>query len=626
MKVWMRAYWLRGAIAIGVAFVVGVYCFMFFVPKTVHFSYGNTSSCITWPTLFPAVYRNAHQDTFTVTTQGGFKVGGVRVFSTQTCVSAVSEPHIGTEKLLFAPFGLPIYTQPLNIVVPRSPHVKPFSLAPVPITKPLIVSLSNADVLHTYILRANDKEAPCSAIKNEATLTCNLPSLKLKQGQRYKLQLARLYKTQSLATVATAEIQTLTATKITSSSLENGATVYDKPTKFTFTTDKKLSAAKITLRADDQQTNKIEVDVTVDGATATATIANALEREKVYTMIVDSVEAVDGSTLVDPYKVTFIVSGGPKVTGVSIGQSGVATNARITVTFDQKISDKQDIAKLATIKGGAAQVQVSGNRITYSLQGMGLCTPLTLTIAKGLLSNYDIASNSSWTYPSRTICYATSVYGYSVRGRALVAYRFGSSGPTTMYVGAIHGNEPSSSGLMRAWINYLDARPSLYSGRRIVVIPTINPDGLIAGTRMNARSVNLNRNFPTDGWQKDIDDTDGYHASGGGDAPLSEPESKALANFTLSIRPRLLLSFHAVGSLVTGDLGGYSAGYAAKYASMVGYRNATGQSGTFDYSITGAYEDWTYAKHGIPSMVVELGSYGYYSFAYHQAALRAMLD
>ena len=56
-----------------------------------------------------------------------------------------------------------------------------------------------------------------------------------------------------------------------------------------------------------------------------------------------------------------------------------------------------------------------------------------------------------------------------------------------------------------------------------------------------------------------------------------------------------MLSYHAVGSLV-GDQG-LLGRFAAKYANMVGYRNATGQStGTFDYDITGSYEDWTIQK------------------------------
>lgn len=158
------------------------------------------------------------------------------------------------------------------------------------------------------------------------------------------------------------------------------------------------------------------------------------------------------------------------------------------------------------------------------------------------------------------------------------------------------------------------------------MVPTINPDGLAAGTRNNSRNVNLSRNFPTDNWVKDINDTNGKVKGGGGSRPLSEPEASALANLTRQYRPRLLLSFHAIGSLVVGDVGGYSAGYAAKYASMVGYRNATGSSSsTFDYDITGAYEDWIYRNEGIPSMVIELGSYTGYYIDHHRAALWAML-
>ena len=180
---------------------------------------------------------------------------------------------------------------------------------------------------------------------------------------------------------------------------------------------------------------------------------------------------------------------------------------------------------------------------------------------------------------------------------------------------------------MKDWINELEANYSrIPTNARIVVVPTANPDGVAANTRNNSRNVNLNRNFPTSDWQSDIKDTNGNVKGGGGPTPLSEPEAKALASLSSSLRPRLLISYHAVGSLVVGDPGGYSAGYAAKYASMVGYRNATGQSSsTFDYSITGSYEDWTIQKVGIPSMVVELGSYTYRDFSHHKEAFWSML-
>lgn len=610
---------------LGSIIAVGGYVLFFIVPRTVHFSYGSTMSCIPSLTLFPATYKTLDRSSYAVVMDGGVKWGNVPIVSTRTCVTARSSPEPGKHTVVTAPFGIPLYTVRLRVDVPPAPTAYAFDGVPVATTKQLIINLSDADVLFTYSLKGNGKVGVCKLRNGEKAIECDIPALELQQGENYTLLLQRTYKQDNYTTVTKASIKTLTATTVVDSSIKDGATVYDRPKQFSFTTDKKIVAAKVTIQSDDKK-EKFDTVVSVDGQTITATTDRELGREKKYSITLDSVDAYDGSTLSSPYIVNFMVSGGPKVTGVSVGQAGIATNARITVTFDQEISDKQDITKFATISGGAARVQANGNQITYTLQGLGLCTPLTLSVAKGLESKYAVVSNSVWSYTTRTTCHTTTVYGYSVRGRALVSYNFGTSGTVTMYVGAIHGNESSSSGMMRAWIDYLEANPSLYADRRVVVVPTINPDGLAAGTRTNARGVNLNRNFPTDGWQKDIDDTDGYHAGGGGAEPLSEPESKALANFTVGLRPRLLLSFHAVGSLVTGDPGGYSAGYAARYASMVGYRNATGQSGTFDYSITGAYEDWTYAKQGIPSMVIELGSYGSYSFSHHRAALRAMLD
>ena len=61
-------------------------------------------------------------------------------------------------------------------------------------------------------------------------------------------------------------------------------------------------------------------------------------------------------------------------------------------------------------------------------------------------------------------------------------------------------------------------------------MPTINPDGVAAGTRGNAHGVDLNRNFPYD-----------WRPLGGGEysgpAPLSEPESRAAHRLILESSP-----------------------------------------------------------------------------------------
>lgn len=622
---WIRTHCLQLCLGLAIIGAVIVYALLFIVPVPVLFSYGEARTCLARPMLLPSLNKTADDSHYKIIGEGEFTIAGAPIFAAKTCIVPTTTPIVGTAALATAPLGGWMYRQQLTVNTPESPNVSTASLnKPVSTTKPLRLNLAQPDVINTYSVRVEGKTAQCKASNGMAVVLCDIPSLDLDQGRKYTIEVYRAFKTSRWERILTTSMETLTATTIVDGSVKNDETVYARPVELTFTTDKPLKSAKAALSQEGAST--LASTTTVSDRTVTVKLEKELPREAVFTLAISQLEAQDGSSLADPYAITFKTSGGPKVTGVSIGKAGVAVGARIVVSFDQELSATQDITKLATISGGLAAIARSGNQIIYTLQGMGLCAPFTLSIAKGLESKYDIASTNAWSYTSRTICHTTSVYGYSVKGRPLVAYHFGGSGATTLYVGAIHGNEPSSSGLMKAWIDDLEANPSLYNGKRIVVVPTINPDGVAANTRTNARGVNLNRNFPTDGWTKDIKDTDGNHPGGGGETPLSEPEARAIANLTISLRPRLLLSFHAVGSLVIGDPGGYSAGYAAKYASMVGYRNATGQSGTFDYSITGAYEDWSYVKQGVPSMVIELGSYGYFNFAHHRAALRAMLD
>lgn len=622
----LRAIPKRTYILISAAIIVTLYLIFFVVPRTVRFSYAAPKTCMAQLTLLPGLQKTIDDSKFTVSSESGPKIGGLWLMSTKTCVTPTAAPIEGTSMVAAAPLGSVIFRHHLAVKVANTPTLSNMSLKkPLPVSKPLTVALSAPDAVYRYTMSAGGKTAECRP--QNSGVSCDVPSLKLEQGKQYTTTINRQFQSQKATSALTADLTTLTATSVTDSSVKPDETVFARPKEFTFTTDKPLKSATLTLmqRADGKET-PIKIATSVDKTTVTGRLDDELERENDYTLVVSQLEASDGSALVEPYQVAFRTSGGPKVTGVNIGKTGVGLSAQVIVTFDQELSGIQDIGKLVTFTGGTASVARSGNQIIYRLQGLPRCAPFTLAIAKGVASKYDLTSKDAWSYASRTTCYTVSTYGTSLRGRALTAYHFGSSGPVTMYVGAIHGDEASSSGLMKAWVDDLEANPMLLDGRQIVVVPTINPDGVAAGTRNNARNVNLSRNFPTSNWTKDINDTNGSNPGGGGAEPLSEPEAKALANLTSATRPRLLLSFHAIGSMAIGDPGGYSAGYAARYASMVGYRNATGQGGTFDYDITGSYEDWTYQKLGIPSMVVELGSYSYFNFPHHRAALRAMLQ
>ncbi|MDP3925658.1 MAG: DUF2817 domain-containing protein, partial [Hydrogenophaga sp.] len=94
--------------------------------------------------------------------------------------------------------------------------------------------------------------------------------------------------------------------------------------------------------------------------------------------------------------------------------------------------------------------------------------------------------------------------GRSVQGRTLYHRDVVASDAKlrVLVVGAMHGDELSSASLALHWIQRATETPSNAHWR---FIPALNPDGLMArpARRMNARGVDLNRNFPTPNWARD---------------------------------------------------------------------------------------------------------------------------
>lgn len=209
-----------------------------------------------------------------------------------------------------------------------------------------------------------------------------------------------------------------------------------------------------------------------------------------------------------------------------------------------------------------------------------------------------------------------------------MAYTFGTSGPATMYVGAIHGNELSSKYLTDALVAYLEEHArEIPSDRRVVVVPTVNPDGVAAKTRYNARNVNLNRNFPTTNWVSDTAVSGGTVEQGaGGSSSLSEPEAAALAAFTQSLQPRLVVTYHSQGSLVNSNDVGIAATLGPQYATMTRYKFVSSEAttGVFGFEMTGTYEDWL-AERSTPAILIELPTNTGGYFSQNAAAIWAMI-
>jgi g-D-glutamyl-meso-diaminopimelate peptidase len=166
------------------------------------------------------------------------------------------------------------------------------------------------------------------------------------------------------------------------------------------------------------------------------------------------------------------------------------------------------------------------------------------------------------------------------------------------------------------------------AGKTVVVVPQINPDGVVSGTRTNGRNIDLNRNFGTSDWQKDITDVNNRpFPGGGGDSPMSEPGTQAIAGLASRLRPAIILSYHSQGSVIAANQAGASNALANTYSQLSGYRNITGQSSTtFEYSISGTADDWYAERLGVASILIELGSHSNPQFSRNQKAMWAMLN
>ena len=121
-----------------------------------------------------------------------------------------------------------------------------------------------------------------------------------------------------------------------------------------------------------------------------------------------------------------------------------------------------------------------------------------------------------------------------------------------LVVGAIHGDELTSASLALHWIGLAEKMQTMGQAVHWRFIPVLNPDGLLTSkpSRVNARGVDLNRNFNTPEWRRDAPiywekRTRKDPRRWPGPAPLSEPETQFLHAQMDSFDPQLVVSIHA---------------------------------------------------------------------------------
>jgi protein MpaA len=139
--------------------------------------------------------------------------------------------------------------------------------------------------------------------------------------------------------------------------------------------------------------------------------------------------------------------------------------------------------------------------------------------------------------------------GTSVRGVPIEAW-WPTETPTRIVWAAIHGEESVTMQLAWQILRTIHADDAC-----AVVVPVLNPDGVLLATQQNANGVDLNRNFPGEQWSPAPSPTfwptttvrtppNRTQFSSPGSGPGSEPETQAIMALVERVKPKYAIDLH----------------------------------------------------------------------------------
>lgn len=238
---------------------------------------------------------------------------------------------------------------------------------------------------------------------------------------------------------------------------------------------------------------------------------------------------------------------------------------------------------------------------------------------------------------------AVTTIGYSVGGRPIESYQFGSGATNIILIGGIHGGYEWNSILIAyEFIDYILENPDIIpESITLHIIPSANPDGQFKVTGVNGRfresdvstntvpgrfndnNVDLNRNWdcnwqPTGIWRDQTVSAGPY--------PFSEPENIALRDFIVPRNPAVTIFYHSAFNAIFMSgcpaIGPRTRALAELYAAAANYP-------TYEefpsYPITGDAGDWLTTQN-IPSITVELSTHSSLDWTRNLNGLLAILE
>ncbi len=592
--------------------------------------------CVMGLTVFPQAQKTTSNSISKVTFGNAITVAGAPILARTICYE-FSAPPVENEPIYarHALFGSSFFAKTVKLKVGELPKLKTESInKTISTAKPLVIELTKPDSFFAYHLTVGQEQSLCTV--NGATITCEVAALKLIPAKQYDFSISQTFNNQESSPPALVSAVTANPV-ILSSAIASGATIYDAPTAITINADRDLQAVSgvsITQKLADGTQKNIAAKINTSGKKVQLELAEPLARQAEFTISVTEALAPDGGVLLTPFSLTFKTSGGPRVVSTNIADRAVPMGQKFVLTLNQAPKKDQDFAKLFGLKIGeahaASNISVAGKTVTIIPKDpIDKCVAFQLYAVDGIKNEFYVTGGTAWTFNSRITCATVFSLGNSVKGRGIVAYRFGVGSSTILFNANLHGNETNTKRLLDAWIYELEGNPGrIPTGKSVVVIPLSNPDGYVANNRLNANGVDLNRNFAANNWKSTVKMPWGETLStGGGTSPMSEPESAALANYISAISPRLVMSYHSQGNVAVANDAGNSWNLTKAYSAKSGYGPENGSTigNFFDYDTTGAMEDWLADKKGIAAILIELATRSSDEFSRNKNAMWQMV-
>ncbi len=187
------------------------------------------------------------------------------------------------------------------------------------------------------------------------------------------------------------------------------------------------------------------------------------------------------------------------------------------------------------------------------------------------------------------------ILGLSPEKRPIEVFRLTQGRRKFLLLSGVHGDEPEGFGLVERFLKEGPWR-ELEGMAALWVLPRLNPDGCVKGTRTNSKGVDLNRNMPTQDWSSVAKEPRYFPGPSAG----SESENKILIKFIEEHRFDGIITAHSWEPCINYN------GPAKRWAEVMAEYNRLKITDYIGYSTPGSFGTWAGTERGIPTLTLEI--------------------